>query len=545
MKKITVWWSLMLLLSAFAVPAWAQSASSEIHTVVPDRHTITVSCGAGGGYETDGKVYIGRQTFLAPRFGSFAVTARPESGYTLQTIVTDNAKGLTLSGNKAVISGICADTAITIRFQSISESSGTEDSPVSGETADSVVTVPIAGGGSNIHVQAETGSHTAAIQPPASAELATVVAEAERTGEAVTIDLSTLPKTIEQAVLPANIIEKVGASAAQEGVKGMNVLMPNGSQVSFDARATAAIASAADKDTLTLLAQKRSPAEMTPAEARQFTPEQTAQFIDLKLVDSRGTEIHDFDGGRAHVTISDVKMTSAPENYVLWHQAADGLQQVAFTYRPAAEAQHYQISFMTNGWSSFALVYAGQAASPFDDVTADDWFYQDVLYVYRAGLMRGTQASLFSPDLPLTRGMVVTILYRSEEPSSVRRDAPFTDVAPDSYYADAVAWAAAEHIVAGYGGGLFGPEDQVTREQLAAILYRYAAYKGYDVSSRASLDQFADQQDIANYARTAVSWAKAVGLLSGRAGGLLAPSGSASRAEAASILHRFCVLYPL
>ena len=178
-------------------------------------------------------------------------------------------------------------------------------------------------------------------------------------------------------------------------------------------------------------------------------------------------------------------------------------------------------------------------------MTADDWFYQDVLYVYRAGLMRGTQEKLFSPDLPLTRGMVVTILYRSEEPSSMRRDAPVTDVAPDSYYADAVAWAAAEHIVAGYGGGLFGPEDQVTREQLAAILYRYAAYKGYDVSSRASLDQFADQQDIASYARTAVSWAKAVGLLSGRSGGLLAPAGSASRAEAAAILHRFCVLYPL
>lgn len=94
----------------------------------------------------------------------------------------------------------------------------------------------------------------AAIQPPAADELATVLAEAERTGEAVTIDLSTLPKTIEQAVLPANIIEKVGASADQGGVKGLSVLMPNGSQVSFDARATAAIASSADKDTLTLLA---------------------------------------------------------------------------------------------------------------------------------------------------------------------------------------------------------------------------------------------------------------------------------------------------
>lgn len=545
MKKMTVVWALLLLGLLLAVPAWARSASSEIQTVVPDRHTITVSCGAGGSYETGGEVYTGRQTFWAPRFGSFAVTARPESGYTLQTIVTDNAKGLTLSGNKAVISGVCADTAITIRFQSSADSGGADDDPVGGETAGGAVTVPIAGGGSNIHVQAQTDSHTAAIQPPASAELETVLAEAERSGAAVTIDLTTLPKTIEQAVLPANIIEKVGVSAAQDGVKGLSVLMPNGSQVRFDARAAVSIASSADKDTLTLLAQKRSPAEMTPAEVRQFVPEQTAQLIDLKLLDSKGAEIHDFDGGKAHVTITEVEMTSAPENYVLWHQAEDGLQQVAFTYRSAAEAQRYQISFATEGWSSYALVYAGQIESPFDDVTADDWFYQDVLYVYRAGLMRGTQAELFSPDLPLTRGMVVTILYRSEEPYNRQRLAPFTDVAPEAYYADAVAWAAAEHIVAGYGGGRFGPEDQVTREQLAAILYRYAAYKGYDVSSRASLASFADQSGISDYALTSVSWAKAIGLLGGRDGGLLAPAGSTSRAEAAAILHRFCALYPL
>ena len=141
--------------------------------------------------------------------------------------------------------------------------------------------------------------------------------------------------------------------------------------------------------------------------------------------------------------------------------------------------------------------------------------------------------------------MVVTILYRSEEPYNRQRLAPFTDVAPESYYADAVAWAAAEHIVAGYGGGRFGPEDHVTREQLAAILYRYAAYKGYDVSGRTSLDQFDDQSEISDYALTSVSWAKAIGLLSGRDSGLLAPAGSTSRAEAAAILHRFCALYPM
>lgn len=545
MKKMTVVWAMLLFGLLLAAPVWAQSASSEIQTVVPERHTITVSCGAGGSYETDGAVYTGRQTFLAPRFGSFTVTARPASGYTLQTIVTDNAKGLTLSGNKATISGICADTAITICFQSSPDSDGPEDSPAAGETADSVVTVPIAGGGSNIHVEAQTDSHTAAIQPPAAAELEAVLTEAERNSAAVTIDLTTLPKTIVQAVLPANIIEKVGASADQGGVKGLIIIMPDGSQVSFDARAAAAIASSADRDDLTLLAQKRSPAEMTPAEARQFTAQQTTQFIDLKLVDSKGAEIHDFSGGKAHVTISEVNLPSSPDEYVLWHQAADGLQQVAFTYRPLPKAQHYEISFTTVSWSSYALVYAGQAASPFDDVTADDWFYQDVCYVYQAGLMRGTQARRFSPELPLTRGMVVTILYRSEEPAGTQKRPSFTDVAPDGYYADAVAWAAAEHIVAGYGGGLFGPEDQVTREQLAAMLYRYAAYKGYDVSSRASLDPFADHSAISDYALTSVSWAKATGLLGGRADGLLAPAGSASRAEAAAILHRFCALYPL
>lgn len=175
----------------------------------------------------------------------------------------------------------------------------------------------------------------------------------------------------------------------------------------------------------------------------------------------------------------------------------------------------------------------------FNDVSANDWFASAVDYVTGKGMMNGTADNTFSPKANTTRGMVVTVLYRLEHQPSTSA-ASFTDVASGAYYANAVAWANANGIVSGYGSGKFGPNDKVTREQLAAILYRYAQYKKYDVSGAKSLDGYTDAQSVSSYAVPALQWANAAGVVTGKSGNKLDPKGNATRAEVAAMLMRFC-----
>lgn len=176
---------------------------------------------------------------------------------------------------------------------------------------------------------------------------------------------------------------------------------------------------------------------------------------------------------------------------------------------------------------------------PFRDVPASEWFYGAVQYVYGNGMMSGTEPDLFSPGVTTTRGMIVTILYRLEGRPAVTA-APFLDVPASQYYADAVAWASDHGIVSGYGDAIFGPDDTITREQMASILYRYAKYKGYDMSGSADISGYADAGKISPYAVAALQWANANGLVSGTTPATLEPGGSATRAQVASILMRFC-----
>ena len=177
----------------------------------------------------------------------------------------------------------------------------------------------------------------------------------------------------------------------------------------------------------------------------------------------------------------------------------------------------------------------------FNDVSANDWFASAVDYVTGKGMMNGTTDNTFSPKANTTRGMVVTVLYRLENQPSTSA-ASFTDVASGAYYANAVAWANANGIVSGYGSGKFGPNDKVTREQLAAILYRYAQYKKYDVSvgEDTNILSYDDAQSISTYAIPAIQWACGAGVVTGKSGSKLDPKGNATRAEVAAMLMRFC-----
>lgn len=188
---------------------------------------------------------------------------------------------------------------------------------------------------------------------------------------------------------------------------------------------------------------------------------------------------------------------------------------------------------------SYAKADETPSKTTFNDVSANDWFASAVDYVTGKGMMNGTADNTFSPKANTTRGMVVTVLYRLENQPSTSA-ASFTDVASGAYYANAVAWANANGIVSGYGSGKFGPNDKVTREQLAAILYRYAQYKKYDVSGANSLDGYTDVQSVSSYAVPALQWANAAGVVTGKSGSKLDPKGYATRAEVAAMLMRFC-----
>ena len=186
----------------------------------------------------------------------------------------------------------------------------------------------------------------------------------------------------------------------------------------------------------------------------------------------------------------------------------------------------------------FTLDMSKLPKSPFTDVTAGAWFYDAVLYASGRELMVGTADATFSPNMPMTRAMLVTVLYRLEGEPTVTGRSSFTDVRSGAYYEKAVIWAAANGIVTGTDSTSFSPDAKVTREQLAAILYRYAQYRKLDTDASAKLNSFTDADSVSAYASEALGWAVSESLINGASGKLM-PKGDATRAQVAAILHRF------
>lgn len=180
---------------------------------------------------------------------------------------------------------------------------------------------------------------------------------------------------------------------------------------------------------------------------------------------------------------------------------------------------------------------------PFRDVSKRDWYYDDVVYVYRKGYMDGMSSTRFGGELNTTRGQIVTILWRlTGEPRATKRN-PFTDVSSSQYYYDAISWAYDAGVVDGFDARTFKPDQNVTREQLAAILYRYAKYMNLSTSGSAYLAKYRDADKIANWAYDAMAWANYRGLINGTSATRIDPKGYATRAQIAAILHRFAVEY--
>ena len=176
----------------------------------------------------------------------------------------------------------------------------------------------------------------------------------------------------------------------------------------------------------------------------------------------------------------------------------------------------------------------------FLDVTEDMWHYNDVMYVYDNSLMKGTEQFLFSPDMAITRGMVVTVLYRLQgAPDADALEMPFDDVYEDDYYYDSIKWGAEYGVILGFGDGTYRPDIIITREQMAAIFYRYAELNGFTFDRVRDYEGFDDDELIEEYARPAIAFLYEAEIINGKPHNMYEPQGDATRAEFAAVIHRF------
>ena len=227
----------------------------------------------------------------------------------------------------------------------------------------------------------------------------------------------------------------------------------------------------------------------------------------------------------------------------------EGTEELEFQ-QAARIAKDGTAEFDLDHASDYAIVIDDRSHEPVDlpfaDVPEGYWAYDAIQYVYGEGLMAGTSGSAFSPEGTTTRGQIVTILWRLSGSPVVNYAMDYNDVAEGSYYAEAIRWAASEGIAGGYGGGVFGPDDPITREQLAVMLHRYAQHEGCDVSIGEDINilSYADAFTVSEYAVSALQWACGAGIISGTGdGSTLTPQGEATRAQAATVLMRFCEEY--
>lgn len=243
--------------------------------------------------------------------------------------------------------------------------------------------------------------------------------------------------------------------------------------------------------------------------------DQTAANAAIKLIDAIGTVSEN----------SGSAISSARRGY---DALTDAQKKLVTNYNKLTQAEQV-----------FSSLSSAEDSLPFTDMNGH-WSYDAVSYVYKNNLMNGVNASRFSPDGTLNRAMMVTMLYRMAGSPAVSGGSAFSDVPSGKWYSDAVQWASANGVVNGVGRDRFAPEAQITREQMASMMMRYAQFNQYNTSKSADLSAFNDAGSISSWALESMKWANAAGLINGRTASTIAPQGTATRAEAATILMRFC-----
>lgn len=341
-----------------------------------------------------------------------------------------------------------------------------------------------------------------------------------------------------KVTLPVSALETLS-----EHAYAMLTIDSDVAEVTLDSDAIDAVASQAGS-MITLHVAAVDTSELT---SRQKQAVGSAPVFDLSFK-SGSTTISDFDGGYVTVTLPYMlKSGQTADGVVVWYMDNSGNLTACDT---SYNINRRKVTFTTKHFSKYVIGYEEQEQQPigsnhYSDVYRGAWYYDAVQFVTDKGLMNGMTTTRFSPDETTTRAMIVTILWRQAGSPSSGSGTRFDDVDPYLWYGSAVRWAAANNIVNGYGDGTFGPDNTITREQMAAILYRYAQYRGYSVGSTGSLGGFTDANRISDYATAACYWSCGRGIMEGITDTTLGPKEYSTRAQVATILMRFCNEYDL
>jgi len=426
------------------------------------------------------------------------------------------------------------------------EPSEPDETPAPTEApAEETITVPVSGDEGSVSVRAKIEDNTAVITAPTEEALETIAGKTKETG-AVTIDLRELPETVTAVSIPAETVKALN-DAMEEGGTGLTVKLP-GSTVTFDAPALASIAAQTESEPLALHVDPMDESTLSAAQKAAFAEQNIEAVFDIYLT-SGDERITDFGDGRAVIAVAhEGKSGQKLSGFAVWFAAEDGTKQ-----KTPTTAAKDSVKFIVRHFSTYVLTYSDPGAcardencpmSAFTDLNLNAWYHDGVHWALENEIMQGYGGGVFGPNDATSRAMIVTMLHRFEGEPKVSADAGFTDVADGKWYSEAIRWAAANGIVNGYGDGTFGPNDQLTREQLAAILCRYANYKGMNTNEGelTPLTGFIDATDVSDWAVRSMRWAVAVGIINGVGNDTISPRTDASRAQVATMLMRYAAL---
>ena len=506
---------------------------------------------------------------IAPK--EVTVTALDKSAYVGSTAPDLSAP---VAGKDYTISGLVDDTVVTVTLSctpdmskageyaitpSASEESGNYTlTCVNGKLTVSYipyipstpttqkVAVPISGDEETIYVDTKVKGDTATIDYVNLDHLDTVIGDHVEEIGTVTIDFSVLNKPITTVEIPADAVKEIADAVndPHNDAHSFEVILTDGTSIEFDAEALAEKAAQADGKDITISIESHEDAKLTSAQ--KYVVGDHAAF-DINVT-SGGEHISDM-GGKVSVHVPyELKQGERAGGIVVYYVDDFGnLERCETSYDPIKK----RVNFKTDHLSLYMIDYDASLAEScngvtncpskaFSDLDTSLWYHEATDYVLENGLMNGVGNNLFDPNGTTSRAMIVTILWRLEGEPVVNYLMQFEDVPADTWYTEAVRWAASEKIVEGWNGK-FDPMGEITREQFATILWRYAKYKGYDVSvgEDTNILSYEDAFSVSEYAIPAMQWACGAGLMQGD-GVNLTPKADATRAQAAALFQRFC-----
>lgn len=406
------------------------------------------------------------------------------------------------------------------------------------------ITVPVSGEENAVHVEAKVKGESASVEPVDENEVAHI-AEGE-TEMPVTMDFSVLKNAITEVKIPTQSIELISETAndPETAVTGLKIDLTY-ADIEFDAAALAVIVEAAkNTDDITIIVDERAAEHLTEAQRETVKDMPNALILEATVL-VNGKPVHNFFGGKATVTFPYQLAAGQSAGFItVWHIADDGAKEAMRTYYDAESeevyfaAPHLSHYVVTGDEANFAHICPSE---PYTDIDQSLWYHEAVDYVIENELMIGYGNGIFKPNADTTRAMLTVMLWRLNGSPVVNYLLDFEDVEEGQWYTEAIRWAKSEGIATGYGNGYFGTNDAITREQMVTILWRYAQYKGIDVSvgENTNILSYDDAFDVAEYAIPAMQWACGAGLMQGD-GVNLTPKADATRAQAAALFQRFC-----